>query len=212
MYPPAAIATRLRAERASGPGATKVAIAVSAAGITARSTAPPQSIVGSSVSPPRSRRAAIARVRPSESGEWTTSASVNSSHSPRERVTPCQQAHGLPTQSSGSGAPSITLTRGSSPAAARAAVRVPSSDWSSTTITSTRPYSRARRLRTAAPIPRSSSRAGTITLTSGPGVAGGSRSARGATRRSCTARAAAPPQRAAATPEVMRMSSRTPRG
>ena len=127
------MATRLRSERASGPGATKVPMAVRAAGVTTHSATPSQSIVGKSVSPPRPRRRAIASARPSESGAWSTSASVNRSHSPREARTPCQHAHDLPTQPSGSTSPAITRTRASSPAAARAAARVPSVDWSSTT-------------------------------------------------------------------------------
>ena len=137
MYPPAAMATPLRGERASGPGATNVPMAAAAAGITIRSTAPRVSIVGNSVTPPRPMRRAMASARPSESGEWTTSASVNRSHSPRAARTPCQQAQGLPTHPAGSGSPASTRTRGSPAAAARAAARVPSRDSSSMTITST---------------------------------------------------------------------------
>lgn len=112
-------------------------MATRAAGVTTRSATPSLSMVGNRVSPPRPSRMAIASVLPSESGECSTSASVNSSQSPSACATPCQQAHGLPIQPSGSGRPATTRTRGSPPAAAVAAARVSSSDWSSTTTTCT---------------------------------------------------------------------------
>ena len=85
----------------------------SAAGVTARSAAPSQSIVGRRVRPPRPRRRAIARVRPSESGAWTTSASVNSSHSPARRASPpASRPTACRPSPAGSGPPGSTRTRG----------------------------------------------------------------------------------------------------
>ena len=111
MKPPAAIATGERAERTSRPGATNERISTAAAGWIARSTTPAVSITGSSVTPATRRRSARASARPTVSGAWRTSASVNRSHSPRASSNPWWHAHDFPTQPGGTGLPASTRTR-----------------------------------------------------------------------------------------------------
>ena len=99
-------------------------------------------------------------------GACTVSASVKMSVEPLAAAAPCAHAHCFPNHPSGTGAPSITLARGSSAAIARTIAPVPSSERSSTTISSMFGH-RVRRIeRTHRSMLCASLRAGTITDTS----------------------------------------------